>query len=99
MKKLNITQMLSIGGVIVAIIGTIFWFGWDVALLAGNVTSNTKEIGMQKAVDIDMEKWKVGHETLFIEQVFKAQARAQRIEVLEKELDNKLDEILRAVKK
>ncbi len=88
---------MAIAAVLVAVIGTVFWFGWDVSLVAGNVKSNTKAIGLQNAVDIDMEKWKVGHETLFIEQVFRAQAREQRVRVLEKTLDNKLDMILKKV--
>ena len=94
---IKINQMMAIAGVIIAVTGTVFWVGWDVSVVAENVKFNTKEIGLQKAVDIDMAKWKVGHETLFIEQVFKAQAREQRVRVLEKTLDTKLDQILEKV--
>lgn len=88
-------QILSIGGVLIAVAGTVFWWGWDMAVVAESVKRNTKAISIGRANDIDTQKWKASHTTLFVEQVFRAQNRERRLKRLEEKDGRQLQRIIK----
>jgi len=97
--NVRLKHAVWVGGILASIAISVFAWGWNFSAIAGNVDANTQSLNERKAFEIDMQKWKSGHDTLFIEQVFKAQNREKRLQVLEKNLDSKLDKILKAIEK
>ena len=83
------------------IMGAIFYLGWDMAVVAGNVKANTKQLQEGKAFVFDMQQWRYGHETSFVEQVLKSQHREQRLLKLEKADEfryNRIIDLLQGIK-